>query len=306
MAELDHMAREELDAQLTHVPEARTLIDVLFTPSPTPTVEDTALDRRRLGVTPEDYEALADEMGQALSRALALAGQLPGRLTEADERELLDRARGRLIGMAAVARRADVDGIPPATAAEVTGVLPLFIPPEINGSGMPGCAVYLEAPAPVDYLSGQSLPVLRPNAGPAVSGAADALQQQWEELVPAVPPNDYGQLVFFLLPNLGDGGQAGPIRVPGIGEYWTFGEPRGDAIDLTVPAGALGVTFTVDGTGERLPGARAAVFELVGRMAEDVEKQQMRVNLLVDAIGANEPGIRSLAEKTDWLSLTLF
>ena len=77
------MAREELDAQLTQVPEARTLIDVLFTPSPTPSVEDTALDRRRLGVTPEDYEALADEMEQALSRALALAGQLPGRMTEA-------------------------------------------------------------------------------------------------------------------------------------------------------------------------------------------------------------------------------
>lgn len=298
MTELDHTAREELVAQLTRVPEARTLIDVLFTPSPTPSVEDTVLDRRRLGVVPEHYEDLADEIEPALVRALDLAGVSTAVLGPEEERELVDRARGRLVGMAAVARQADLDGIPPATAAEVTGVLPLFIPPEINGSGMPGCAVYLEASTPVDYRPGQTLPVLRPDGG-------DPRNQEWEELAPAVPPNDFGQLVFFLLPEI-RGGEPAPIQMPRIGEYWTFGQPRGEAIELDLPTGALGVTFTVDGTGAGLPGARAALFELVGAMAEDAEKQKMRVELLVDAIGANEPGIRSLAEKADWLSLTLF
>lgn len=303
MAELDHIARGELASQLTRVPEARTLIDALFTPSDLPSL---ASDRRRLGVPAESYADIIHEIELALPRACRFNSV---DLAPEEIRALNEQAAAGLREMAEAARDADLAGVPPATAAQVTGVLPLFVPAEAGTAATaPGWAVYLEAPAPVEYLPGQSLPVLRPDAPVDPHG-----DQLWDELAPALPSNEFGQLVFFLLPGATAPGAeaaaplaaaaagAASVRVPRVGEFWTLGHPRGEEIDLTLPPGETAGTFTVDATGSRLPGARAAVFGLVGEPTHD-----RKVELYVDAVGANEPGLRSLAETADWLSLTLF
>lgn len=241
--------REELEFQLDDMTEeAGTLIDALLAPG---LISPTALDRRRLGLPPEHYEELVDPLGEALVEVLR---DCP----EDIERVWAVLAR-HLHAMADAAREADLAGIPAATAAQVIAVTELE-----GGNGL--LAVHLEAPMPVDYLPGQSLPVLVP--GPY------GQKGEWHELAPALPSNPFGQLVFYV-----------PAwwRWPELGEYWTCGTARGEQFEF--PADGV-----VDATGGRLAGVRAAVFGGVDK----------RIELVVDV---REPALMSLAGAVDWLTL---
>lgn len=254
VVQLSFAEREALLSQLSgEVQEADTLIDALLTPSLTTPI---ALDRRRLGAPPEDYEELAEPLGEALAFAFEDRPEDVGQVWQV----LVQR----LNEMAQVARQADLQGIPAATAAQVTAVSPL------DGTGEGDAqAIYLEAPMPIDYLPGQSLPVLIPGE----YGEAG----QWYELAPALPSNPFGQLVFYI---------PGWWREPQVGEYWTCGNPRGEQIVFPDHE-------PVDATGYRLAGVRAGVFGGVDK----------HVELVVDAVGAREPGLVALARAVDWLTL---
>lgn len=222
--------RKELELQLSGITEEPgALIDALITPSLT---SPTALDRRRLGLPPESYEELVNPLGEALLRAL---WDRPG-----DIERVWESMTQRLYAMAEVARDADLQGIPAATAAQVIGV------DELPGSGTDTSmfAVHLEAPLPVDYLPGQRLPVLVPGAY--------GERGQWHRLAPALPSNPFGQLVFYV---------PGWWRWPELGEYWTCGNAQGE--QLIFPEHG-----EVDATGDRLAGARAMVFSGVDKRVE--------------------------------------
>lgn len=250
--------REALLSELSgRIEEAGTLIDALITPSLT---SPTALDRRRLAVTPESYEELVDPLGEAL--AVALRERLD------DVEPIWSQMAQALYAMAETAREADLAGLPAATAAQVTAVYSLKGDGEDDGDGDIR-AVLLEAPMPIDYLPGQSLPVLVPGEYGAPG--------KWHDLAPALPSNPFGQLVFYI---------PGSWREPEVGEYWTCGNARGEQV-LFPDHG------TVDATGSRLAGVRAAVFAGVDK----------RVELSVDAVGAREPGLTALAGAVDWLTL---
>lgn len=204
-----------------------------------------------------------DPLGEALLRAL---WDRPG-----DVEPMWQEMAQGLHAMAEIAREADLAGIPAATAAQVIGVT------ELEGSGSDGSdsndggaesmlAVHLEAPMPVDYLPGQSLPVLVP--GPYGE------RGEWHELTPALPSNRFGQLVFYV-PSW--------WRWPEVGEYWTCGTARGEQFVFPDEE-------EVDATGNRLAGVRAAVFGGVDK----------RVALVVDV---REPALTSLAGAVDWLTL---
>lgn len=245
--------REELEFQLSGTTEeVGALVEALLTPS---LAAPTALDRRRLGLPPESYEELVDPLGEALLRAL---WDRPG-----DVEEAWAAMAQTLSAMADAAREADLQGIPPATAAQVTAVVELESS-DSSGGGM--VAVHLEAPVPVEYAPGQTLPVLVPGA----YGEAG----QWHDLAPALPSNRFGQLVFYV-PDW--------WRHPEVGEYWTCGNARGERFEFPEDT-------EVDATGARLAGVRAAVFGGVDK----------RVALVVDV---REPALESLAGAVDWLVL---
>lgn len=250
--------RKELEFQLSgSTEEAGTLIDALITPS---LASPTALDRRRLGLPPESYEELVDPLGEALLRAL---WDRPHDI----EPIWAEMAQG-LYAMADVARKADLQGIPAATAAQVIGVDELWgaSESEIGGTEPAMLAVHLEAPMTVQYSPGQSLPVLVP--GPYGE------KGQWHELTPALPSNQFGQLVFFT---------PGRWRRPEVGEYWTCGAARGEQLSFTGDR-------EVDATGDRLAEVRAAVFGGVDK----------RIELVLDV---REPALEALAGAVDWLAL---
>lgn len=250
--------RSELAFQLSgHTEEAGTLIDALITPSLT---SRTALDRRRLGLPPDSYEELVDPLGDALLRALWDRPQ--------DVEPTWAEMAKSLYAMAEVAREADLKGIPAATAAQVIGVDELWGTQESETSGGEPAllAVHLEAPMTVQYSPGQSLPVLVP--GPYGE------KGQWHELTPALPSNQFGQLVFFT---------PGWWRRPEVGEYWTCGAARGEQLSFTGDR-------EVDATGDRLAGVRAAVFGGVDK----------RIELVVDVV---EPALEALAGAVDWVEL---
>lgn len=258
--------RNELEFQLTErTEEAGTLIDALLTPA---LLSPTALDRRRLGLPPESYEELVDPLGEALLKAL---WDRPG-----DIEPIWAEMADGLYSMAEIAREADLAGIPAATAAQVIGVTELESTGSGTGSGSGTggssgsdgalLAVHLEAPMPVDYLPGQSLPVLVP--GPYGESGG------WHELTPALPSNRFGQLVFYV-PSW--------WRWPEVGEYWTCGNARGEQFVFPEQG-------EVDATGDRLAGARAAVFG-------GVDKQ---VALVVDV---REPALAALAGAVEWVTL---
>ncbi len=265
--------RNELEFQLSgSTEEAGTLIDALITPS---LIARTALDRRRLGLPPESYEELVDPLGEALLRAL---WDRPHDI----EPIWAEMAQG-LYAMAEVAREADLQGIPAATAAQVIGVDELWGAADgaasgygASGNGASGyeasgaepalLAVHLEAPMTVQYSPGQSLPVLVP--GPYGE------KGEWHELTPALPSNRFGQLVFYV---------PGWWRRPEVGEYWTCGAARGEQV--VFPGHG-----EVDATGDRLAGVRAAVFGGVDK----------RIELVVDVA---DPALEALAGAVDWVAL---
>ena len=242
--------RSELELQLSRsTEEAGTLIDALLNPSLSST---TALDRRRLGLPPESYEELVNPLGEALLKAL---WDRPH-----DIEPIWEQMTRGLYAMADAAREADLQGIPAATAAQVIGV------EELRGNGTDMLAIYLEAPMQVEYLPGQSLPVL-------VAGAYGE-RGEWHDLAPALPSNQFGQLVFYV---------PGWWRRPAIGEYWTCGNARGE--QMVLPGHSV-----INATGSRLAEVRAAVFGGVDK----------RIELVVDV---REPALESLAGAVDWLSL---
>ena len=253
--------RDELEFQLSgSAEEAGTLIDALITPSLS---SPTALDRRRLGLPPESYEELVDPLGEALLRAL---WDRPH-----DIEPIWAEMAQVLYAMADVARKADLQGIPAATAAQVIGVDELWGASESEVGAASGdepamLAVHLEAPMTVRYSPGQSLPVLVP--GPYGE------KGEWHVLAPALPSNRFGQLVFYV---------PGWWRRPEVGEYWTCGAARGEQV-------VFPESGEVDATGDRLAGVRAAVFGGVDK----------RIELVVDV---RDPALEALAGAVDWLAL---
>lgn len=304
LGQISHARREELVAEVRRramVPEARTLIDALSTP--TPSLHTLALDRRRLAVPAESYEELIEPLGAALRYVFWIEDPEAVAATHESMAE-------KLREMAAAAREADLAGIPPATAAQVIGVRPVAGRPgaegvednkgtSVGGAGADGgWAVYLEAPVPLDYAAGQTLPVLAGGAVPATpaasgSGPASApeAEPEWLELAPAIPANDFGQVVFFLPPG---------TPAPETGQLWTLGHPRGAAL-LPNTLATDGGPASLDGTGERLAAARAEVFALAEKLQNS--EASPRVELVVDETGAKEPGLTALAETADWLEV---
>lgn len=261
-----------LVAHLPRVPETRALIDAIFTPSASMT--DTALNRRRLAVTPESYEEWIEPMNEALREVFPHA--LNDVFALLDAREC---AESRLRELARVTREADLEGVPPATGAQVIGVR-RFGGGVFTASDM--LAVHLEAPHQVHYKPGQKMPVLRPGAD-VMNG-----DPVWVELAPAMPSNEFGHVEFFV--------PSDRRQEPQLGEYWTLGHPHGSSIEV----GDMW-TSILDATGDRLAGVRAAVFGSVDRRAAG--ELSANVEVTVDAVGAAEPGLAALARTADWLTL---
>ncbi len=258
---------EELVSRLPQVPEAHSLIGALV--GDQGGVEEVGVDRRRLAVSAESYEDLMGPVAEAVD---AVLWAYPDDAVDATREHML----AGLARMARAAREADLAGEPPATAMEVVGVRPLF-----GASQVDFWSVHLSAPVPVEYEAGQVFPVLRPEAVEAATYAEDA-DPTWDCLAPAIPQNSFGELVFFLP-------AAGTTWAPRVGEYWTLGRASGEAVTLS---------GTIDARGDALAGARAAVFAAAERGAGEA------VELLVDAAGVDEPGLRALADTSDWLTLT--
>lgn len=139
-----------------------------------------ALDLRRTGFPAEEYpnavQMLIDEGADADADRIALS----------QAAELMREAASRL----------DHEGVPAATAAQVTRV-------EHRGEVQ---VVRLEAGAPVPYSPGQVIPVM-----------SQQRPGEWTGLVPALPSNQLGQLEFHVSSEI-------PL-VPG--DWLTLGAPRG-------------------------------------------------------------------------------
>ena len=270
--DLSPTSRSELVSRLPRVPELGPLIDALVAGHDG--LAALAVDRRRLAVTADSYADLIEPMSEALDTIL---WSYPDEQVNATREHMVNG----LLKMREAAQEAELADIAPATAAEVIGVLPFF-----DDTGIAYWAVYLEAPMPVPYEAGQTFPVLRPEAVEVAAAEGTDVDPQWVSLAPAIPPNDFGELVFFF-PHKAQ--EPGSSKAPRVGEYWTLGTPSGDPIQ---------VSGVIDARGEALAGVRAAVFGIIEKRANE------RVELIVDAAGASEPGLRALAEVSDWLTLT--
>lgn len=261
---------EELVSYLPEVPEARSLVEALV--GDEGGMGAVGVDRRRLAVSADSYDALVEPVSKAVD---AVLGAHP------DAEELRAHMVSGLARMGDAAREADLAGVPPASAMEVIGVLPLF-----DDTGIAYWSVYLSSSVPVEYEAGQTFPVLRPEI--ATAARAEGVDPLWDTLAPAIPPNDFGELVFFLPAEALTSG-VDNAQIPQVGDYWTLGHASGEPVWLSC---------TVDARGSALAGVRAAVFAAAERGAG------VNVELLVDAAGSHEPGLRALADASHWLRLT--
>lgn len=257
---------EELVNRLPEVPEARALVEALL--GDEKGWAAVGVDRRRLAVSADSYDDVVGPVKAVLEAHPEMA-------------EVREHMIAGLSRMGAAAREADLAGVPPATAMQVIGVLPLF-----DDTAIAYWAVYLSASVPVEYEAGQTFPVLRPEI--AAAAQVEGTDPQWDRLAPAIPPNSFGELVFFL-PAETLTSDVDASQIPQVGEYWTLGRASGEPVWLT---------NTVDARGAALAGVRAAVFGAAERGSG------VNVELLVDAAGAHEPGLRALADASDWLRLT--
>lgn len=164
-----------------------------------PKLTEWALDLRRLGFPPAEYETVAGMLAEA-------AG-----LTEDDAAALTQAAAL----MRAASDEADAAGIPAAYAAQVNDVRQVDLP------GSPIQIVRAECGTEIPYAPGQRLPVMLADR-PGV----------WHEWVSAVPANAHGQVEFHVRSDEAPGIAPGALMVIGAPR----GEPTpldGEALELT-------------------------------------------------------------------------
>lgn len=213
-------------------------------------LRELALDLRRTGFPSHEYPAAAALLAQAV---------------EGEAGEVIAQA-GEV--MAEAAGAADLEGVPAASAVQVTQCVRQG---EVT-------VVRCEAGASVSYEPGQSLPVMQVGR-----------QGVWRGLTPAMPANAFGQLEFHV-----DGELDAQALAPG--EWLTLGGARGAAPKL----GGGRVLLVADGTG--LAAAKCLVFDLLER----AEKPQ--VHLVVGAKRQADvydvATFAALAGAQEWLDVT--
>ena len=198
--------------------------------------------------------------------------------------ELADAIHRGASTMQEASEKADLDGIPPASAAQVMSVT------EASASAGSASAtatriVRLEASTPIKYASGQVIPVMQANR-----------QGVWHSLAPALPPNELGQLEFHVRDEL-------DVEV---GDHVTLGTAYGP-VPFPANDGAAAsrerVALVADGTG--LAAAKAMLFELMERA------HKPQVELIIGVEHEDEfydlPTIAALASSAaarDWLTVT--
>lgn len=271
------------------------VFDAAHTPASEVPADEDATDAVEL-----DQEAINEAVLTGL-RAWALqlrrtgfpATELPGAaeiyidvITELIDRplgdETADAIRRGANTMKEAIEQADLDGVPPASAAQVMAVTEASA-----SSGSPSAAdtriVRLETSTPLEYAAGQVIPVMQ----------ADR-QGVWNSLAPALPPNELGQVEFHVRDEL-------DVEV---GDHVTFGTAYGPVPfpeDSTSPNER--VLLIADGTG--LAAAKAMVFELMDR------PERPQVELMIGVEHEDEfydlqtfASLASSAAARDWLTVT--
>jgi len=220
-------------------------------------------DHRRHGFPADIYPAFATALGHGL------------RTLDAPHADAAARALDTVCTvMAAAAREADQAGIAPAYSAEVLGV---------QRRTRHISVVRLEAGVPVPYLPGQHLPV-----------NSTYLPGVWRMFSPALPSNPFGQLEFHIRV-LEDSDISQLLATPRPGDYWMFGQPRGE---LRV-TGERDVLMIAHGTG--LAPLRAMLFDML------TWEERPRVHLFFAAEYPGElydlMGLWNLSLVSPWLSV---
>lgn len=214
-----------------------------------------ALDLRRVGFPAAEYPAVAGMVADA---------------SGAD-----DDARAALIAAAEVMREAaeaaDLAGIAPAVAAQVTDVTQT-----LSGVALVRC----ESGMPVAYLPGQVLPAMQVGR-----------QGVWRGVIPALPANGYGQLEFHV-----PRADAGGFDLA-VGDYLTLGAPRGAAPRLE------GERAVIVGVGTGAAAARALVFSLLERDTRPETHCILAGDAPEDIYDAGT--FAALAAAQPWLTVTL-
>lgn len=196
--------------------------------------------------------------------------------------ETADAIRRGANTMKEAIEQADLDGVPPASAAQVMAVAEASA-----SSGSPSAAdtriVRLETSTPLEYAAGQVIPVMQ----------ADR-QGVWNSLAPALPPNELGQVEFHVRDEL-------EVEV---GDHVTLGTAYGP-VPFPEDSTSLSerVLLIADGTG--LAAAKAMVFELMDR------PERPQVELMIGVEHEDEfydlqtfASLASSAAARDWLTVT--
>ncbi len=226
-------------------------------------LRDLGRDHRRHGFPPEVYPAFADALAHGLHTL------------ELSRADAAARALDTVCAiMAAAAREADQEGVAPAYSAEVLGV---------QRRTRHISVVRLEAGIPIPYRAGQHLPV-----------TTSYLPGVWRMFSPALPTNDFGQLEFHIR-MLEDSDISQLLATPKPGDYWMFGQPRGE-LRIT---GERDVLMIALGTG--LAPLRAMLFDML------TWEKRPRVHLFVAAEYPGElydlMGLWNLSLVSPWLSV---
>lgn len=222
----------------------------------------------------------ASELPRAAEIYIDVINELLGRPLGEEVADSIHRAADT---MKEAIEQADLEGIPPASAAQVMAVTEASA-----SSGSPSAAdtriVRLEASVPLEYAAGQVIPVMQ----------ADR-QGVWHSLAPALPPNELGQLEFHVRDEL-------DVEV---GDYVTLGTAYGPVpFPADEPASPHErVLLIADGTG--LAAAKAIIFELLER------PQRPQVELMIGVEHEDEfydlqtfASLASSAAARDWLTVT--
>lgn len=236
-----------------------------------------ALQLRRTGFPATEYpraaEIYIDVIAELLDHPL--------------DEHVANAIRGGAEVMREAVEKADLAGVPAASAAQVMSVTEASA-----GAGSSSAAetriVRLETSTPLDYKAGQIIPVMQ----------ADR-QGVWNDFAPALPPNELGQLEFHIRDELdvqeGDhvtlGTAYGPVPFPEDSTATSnYGEPNR-------------VLIIADGTG--LAAAKAMVFELMER------EHRPDVELMIGVEHEDEfydlhtfASLTSSSDAHDWLTIT--
>ncbi|MBA1837851.1 hypothetical protein GC584_06370 [Corynebacterium sp. zg912] len=219
-----------------------------------------ASDLRRTGFPADEYPKAVHLLIDAISSVSSFVAD-----DHADARADLAALSEAAEIMRETASTLDYEGVPAATAAQVTSM-------EDHGEVQ---VVRLEAGSQVRYCPGQVIPVMSPSR-----------PGEWISLVPALPSNAFGQLEFHV-----------PGRVPvAPGQWLTLGAPRGGVRgDLDGPL----LLIAADGG---FAAAKALLFHYleqeqppeVHAVIGAVEPSELYDTAALDALAATQ----------DWLELT--